>query len=149
MNDANDGKFIIEYLGGVGYRISDIGYLGWYRISFFLGFVTLVFKHVELKGKFPHSTLLIATILFHLLEPENTSLSNSQKERNTRLWMDRVKWKYSTLGIDALYISTRLFISWWWKIACLNYAIYTYHIIYPRVPRRSRDRFLRTLLSFL
>jgi len=92
MNDANDGKFIIEYLGGVGYwisdvgyRISDIEYLGWYRISFFLGFVTLVFKHVELKGKFPHSTLLIATILFHLLEPDNISLTNSQKERNTRL----------------------------------------------------------------
>jgi len=95
MNDANDGKFIIEYLGGVGYRISDIGYrisdigyrisdigyLGWYRISFFLGFVTLVFKHVELKGKFPHSTLLIATILFHLLEPENIYLYQIRKRK--------------------------------------------------------------------
>lgn len=85
MNDANDGKFIIEYLGGVGYRISDIGYLGWYRISFFLGFVTLVFKHVELKGKFPHSTLLIATILFHLLEPENTSLSKFAKGKKYKI----------------------------------------------------------------
>jgi len=92
MNDANDGKFIIEYLGGVGYRISDIGYrisdigyLGWYRISFFLGFVTLVFKHVELKGKFPHSTLLIATILFHLLEPENTSLLKFAKGKKYKI----------------------------------------------------------------
>jgi len=93
MNDANDGKFIIEYLGGVGYRISDIGYLGWYRISFFLGFVTLVFKHVELKGKFPHSTLLIATILFHLLEPENTSLSKFAKGKKYKIVNGQSKMK--------------------------------------------------------
>jgi hypothetical protein len=93
MNDANDGKFIIEYSGGIGYRISDIGYrisdIG-YRISnilsgigyyFFWVLSQAVFKHVELKDKFPHSTLLIATILFHLLEPENIYLYQIRKRK--------------------------------------------------------------------
>lgn len=149
MNDANDGKFIIEYLGGVGYRISDIEYLGWYRISFFWVLSHWFLNMLSWKVSFHTALFWLLPYCFIYSNQKIYIFIKFAKGKKCKIVNGQSKMKVQYARYRrALYFHETVYKLVVKKCFLKLRYLYVSHHIYPR-SRRSRDRFLRTLVVFL